>query len=189
MKDNLVQAETSISPRELAGRMAQGGIVELIDVRTAPEFQAAHVACARLSPLDRLDPQSFAKKASSPARPLYVICQSGARAAKAVEKLRAAGVEDCVSVEGGTQGWIDAGLPVVRGESKVIPIMRQVQIVAGTITAMGAALALGVDKWFAVIPLVTGGGLLFAGASGTCGMALVLARMPWNRGESCATSG
>ena len=73
------------------------------------------------------------------------------------------------------------GLPVERGESKVLPLMRQVQIVVGFLSATGAALALGVNVRFAIIPLLTGCGLLFAGLTGTCGMALLLAKMPWNR--------
>jgi hypothetical protein len=59
--------------------------------------------------------------------------------------------------------------------------MRQVQIAVGLVSAVGAALALGVDPRFAIVPLVTGGGLLFAGVTGFCGLALLLAKMPWNR--------
>jgi len=61
--------------------------------------------------------------------------------------------------------------------------MRQVQIVVGALSAAGTILALAVNRWFAVLPLVIGCGLLFAGVTGTCGMALLLARMPWNRGR------
>jgi len=94
-------------------------------------------------------------------------------------------VSGCVLVEGGTQAWLDAGLPVNRGESRVLPLMRQVQIVIGIISATGAALALAVNPWFAILPLITGGGLLFAGVTGYCGLALVLAKMPWNKSVSC----
>ena len=69
-------------------------------------------------------------------------------------------------VEGGTQGWIDAGLPVNRAQSNVLPLMRQVQITVGLISAAGAALALTVNPLFAIIPLVMGCGLLFAGLTG-----------------------
>jgi Protein of unknown function (DUF2892) len=114
-----------------------------------------------------------------------VLCHSGARAGNAIEQLERAGCGDCVLVEGGTQGWIDAGLPVhgedAAGARKVLPIMRQVQIVVGSLAATGAILALAVSPWFAVVPLFLGCGLLFAGITGTCGMALMLARMPWNQ--------
>jgi hypothetical protein len=80
---------------------------------------------------------------------------------------------------------MDAGLPVDRGQSRVLPLMRQVQITVGLISGAGAVLALAVNPLFAIIPLVTGCGLLFAGITGTCGMALLLAKMPWNRAQSC----
>jgi hypothetical protein len=63
--------------------------------------------------------------------------------------------------------------------------MRQVQITVGAVSATGAVLALMVNPWFALVPLAAGCGLLFAGISGFCGLALVLAKMPWNRAAQC----
>ena len=191
MKSTPLQASPSISPGELHRLRQAGAACELLDVRTPPEHAAAHVAGVKLVPLDLLDPHAFLAQRADSAAPLYVICQSGARAAKAIGKFHAAGLDGCVLVEGGTQAWIDAGLPVERGTSTVLPLMRQVQITAGLVSALGAGLALGVDPLFAIVPLLTGCGLLFAGLTGTCGLALVLAKMPWNRqsapagGASC----
>ena len=61
--------------------------------------------------------------------------------------------------------------------------MRQVQIVVGSLSAIGAILAIAVNPWFALLPLILGCGLLFAGITGICGLALLLARMPWNHGQ------
>ena len=181
MKSNSVQVETVISPSDFERRRRAGGVLELVDVRTAPEFNSAHVSGARLIPLDQLDPEMFMKNRVRPDEPIYLICQSGSRAARAAAQFRKAGYQHCVLVEGGTQAWIDAGLPVDRGHSRVLPLMRQVQIVIGFVSALGSALALGIDVRFAVAPLVMGAGLLFAGLTGTCGLAMLLARMPWNR--------
>ena len=176
----------SISPAQLCLMLAAGSPLELLDVRTPPEFTNAHVPGARLIPLDELKVSEFLKH-HEPGRRVYVLCQAGGRAKKAIEQFESSGCFDCVLVEGGTQAWIDAGLPVERAKSKVIPLMRQVQIVVGTLSVIGAALALLVSSWFALLPLFIGGGLLFAGITGTCGMALLLARMPWNRGQAdCA---
>ncbi len=188
MNDNCFK--TAVSPRELHQLMAAGE-VDLLDVRTPAEFRAAHVPGARLAPLDRLDAREFLSDDGGNSKPIYVLCQSGARASRAIAQLRRAGVSRCVLVEGGTQAWIDAGLPVNRGGSKVLPLMRQVQIAVGAVSAAGAALALTVDARFAVLPFITGAGLLVAGLTGFCGLALFLARMPWNRsgceGSCCAT--
>jgi rhodanese-related sulfurtransferase len=177
---------STIHPASLFACMAGGNSIELLDVRTAPEYATAHVGGAKLIPLHELEVEGFL--AGHPrGKPIYVICQAGDRAKAAIERFQQAGCDDCVLVEGGTQMWIEAGLPVVRGTSNVLPIMRQVQIVIGALSAVSAVLALAINPWFAVLPLLLGCGLLFAGITGTCGMALLLARMPWNQAEACKT--
>lgn len=188
MKTAAAQGRTSIAVRELQ-RILQQGACDLIDVRTPPEFATAHVPGARLVPLDILSPTSYLQQRADRSAPLYIICQSGTRAAKALDRLGRAGFNNGVLVEGGTQAWIDAGLPFEQGKATLLPLMRQVQIVVGFFAALGAALALMVDPLFAVLPLLVGAGLLFAGLTGWCGLALLLARMPWNREASCRSQG
>ena len=187
MNDMKTPTEKSISPRELQRRLAGGLPAQLLDVRSPVEYTTAHVPGAKLIPLDELDAAAFCRERGSDSTPVYVLCQSGSRAMKAIEKLERAGAQGCVLVDGGTQAWMDAGLPVIRGESRVLPLMRQVQITVGFLSAAGAALALTVNPLFAIIPLVIGCGLLFAGLTGFCGLALVLAKMPWNKTSSCRT--
>jgi len=182
------QSQSPISPRDLQARLAAGSPAQLLDVRTPGEFAAAHVPGAQLLPLDELDAAAFLAQRGASDVPLYVLCQTGGRARRAIEKFQRAGFDGCVLVEGGTQAWIDAGLPVNRGESRVLPLMRQVQIVVGFVSAAGAALALVVNPWFALLPLVTGCGLFIAGTTGFCGLALVLAKMPWNKTGGCKAS-
>ena len=173
---------STVSPAELSAILESGQMYELLDVRTRPEYASAHVPGARLMPLSELDAEAVLAQ-HKPGSPIYILCQAGPRAAKAIERFQRAGCYDGVLVEGGTQAWIDAGLPVHRGARTVLPIMRQVQIVVGALAAAGAILALALNPWFAIVPLFLGSGLLFAGITGTCGMALMLARMPWNRGQ------
>jgi rhodanese-related sulfurtransferase len=175
----------TIEPQELAQRYQRGEPIELIDVRTPAEFEEVHVTFARNVPLDRLDPQAL--EGGRNGRPLYVICRSGSRSKQACEKLAAAGL-NVVSVEGGTLAWETAGLPVVRGR-KAISLERQVRIAAGALVLVGSVLALRVHPWWALLPAFVGGGLVFAGVTDRCGMAMLLARMPWNqRGGTSACS-
>ena len=84
-------------------------------------------------------------------------------------------------VDGGIEAWKQAGLPVARNARAPLELMRQVQIAAGSLILLGAVLAATLSPWFLLLSGFVGAGLVFAGVSGFCGMALLLARMPWNR--------
>jgi rhodanese-related sulfurtransferase len=174
------QPQTSIGPAELQ-RLAQVCAVDILDVRTPAEFATGHIPGAQSAPLDTLDPAAFLKTRSDQSKPIYMVCQVDGRARKAIEKFQRAGFVNCVLVEGGTQAWLDSGLPVIRGGRSSLSLLRQVQITIGIFSGTGAALALTVHRGFALLPLFTGCGLLFAGLTGTCGLALLLAKMPWNQ--------
>ena len=177
---------STITPQRLAERRDSGDSIELIDVRTPAEFGEIHVDFARNVPLDALKPAQFQHNGNGQ-HPLYVICQSGNRAAKACEKLTAAGRRNVINVEGGTQAWVEAGLPVVRGR-KAMSLERQVRIAAGTLVLIGVLLGWFVHPAFLGLAAFVGAGLIFAGVTDTCGMAMLLARMPWNRRPACPTS-
>lgn len=178
----------TISPHELQRRREERHVVDLIDVRTPVEYAEIHVEGARLVPLDTLDPHTLSAESTvRNGEPLYVICRTGSRAAKAYEKLQAAGVENIFSIEGGTLAWARAGLPVVRGR-KVISLERQVRIAAGLLVVLGVVLGWLVNPWFLALSAFVGAGLAFAGLTDTCGMGLMLAKMPWNRVQQCGPS-
>jgi rhodanese-related sulfurtransferase len=174
----------TISPTQLYERFQQGEPIELIDVRTPAEFRAVHLSFARPVPLERLDPAGFSRSRNgSSGQPLYVICQSGGRGAKACAALAAAGCDQVVNVEGGTEAWVAADLPVVRGKS-TISLERQVRIAAGLLVLVGSVLGYFVHPYFMAVPAFVGAGLAFAGITNTCGMAMMLARMPWNQADT-----
>jgi rhodanese-related sulfurtransferase len=179
-----------VTPQELYEQFDEKHELELLDVRTPGEHAAAHVPGARLLPLDDLHAPTFLNQRSAPEKPIYIICQTNRRARKAIKKFQRAGFDRCVLVEGGTQAWREAGLPVNRGASPALPLMRQVHIAVGLMSGLGAVLALAVNPRFAFVPLFTSCGLLVAGLTGFCGLALLLAKMPWNRlGKTRANCG
>jgi hypothetical protein len=59
--------------------------------------------------------------------------------------------------------------------------MRQVQIEAGSLVLLGIVLGVWVAPAFLGLSAFVGAGLAFAGLSGWCGVARLLALMPWNR--------
>ena len=178
----------TISVQQLAERN-QTGKTEVIDVRTPVEFREIHASMARNVPLDSLDAKNvMAQRNGSAHEPLYVICRSGSRSTKACQKFIDAGFENIVNVDGGTTAWEQAGLAVERGK-KAISLERQVRICAGLITLSGSVAAIITGNvYLAAIPAFIGAGLTFAGITDTCGMGMMLAKMPWNqcRDESCS---
>lgn len=172
---------SSITPAELEQLRREGKPIELIDVRTPVEFREVHIPFARNVPLDRLDPEAIRKERTVGAEePLYVTCRSGSRGRQGCAKLTSAGLGNVVNVEGGTQAWSEAGLPVVRGK-KAISLERQVRIAAGLMVVIGVVLGWLVHPAFLGLSAFVGAGLVFAGITDTCGMGMFLARMPWNR--------
>ena len=133
-------------------------------------------------PLNVLDPHALMQERNGNAdEPVYVICKSGNRAGKACQKLIDAGYSNVIKIEGGTDAWVAAGLPVIRGK-KAVSLERQVRIAAGFLVFAGAVAALVTNNvYFAGIPAFVGAGLMFAGITDTCAMGMVIATLPWNQ--------
>ena len=106
-------AVQSVSAKQLAQALAAPG-VHLLDVRTPGEFEALRIAGAVNVPLDTLEPAALLAS-MAPDDPVYVVCQTGTRSQFAAAELRAAGFRRVVHVDGGTNAWAVAGLPVERG--------------------------------------------------------------------------
>jgi rhodanese-related sulfurtransferase len=168
----------TIPPVELSKIFAHKPDAVVLDVRTPVEFGKVHVVQARSVPLDELNAESLSLPKE---QPVYLLCRSGQRATKAAEKLSRAGFAEPIVIEGGTLAWIDAGLPVTRGVTRVISLERQVRIVAGSLVFTGVVLGWLVNHWFFILSGFVGAGLMFAGITDFCGMGLLLAKMPWNK--------
>jgi rhodanese-related sulfurtransferase len=174
-----------IEAKELKAALDAGKKLALIDVRTPAEHGEVHIAGSRLMPLDRLD--AAAVKAAAGGDGCVLVCRSGKRAEQAMKTLESAGCGDLVVLEGGVTAWEQAGLPVERG-AKAMSLERQVRIAAGALVLAGVLLGTWVHAGFYGLSGFVGAGLIFAGVTDWCGMAMVLAKMPWNQrsGVKCA---
>jgi rhodanese-related sulfurtransferase len=184
----------SISPAHLHGRMRAGQPVVLLDVRSPAEYRAGHVQGALSVPLDELDATDLAQRTGvadiGSATPLYLTCQSGLRAQQAAERLHLAGHRNLMLLQGGTEAWARAGLPL-RGSAKALSLEQQVQITIGALLILKVVFGFTVHELFFVLGALLGAGLITAGITRWCGLARLLARMPWNRernpGDQAAT--
>ena len=169
--------QQTISP-ERAAELVRAGAV-LIDIREVDEHARERIPGARHHALSRIDRDSPARNGDDV---LIFHCRSGARTKGNAARLAAA-AQDCevYILDGGIDAWKKAGLPVALDRSQPIEIMRQMQIAAGSMVLLGVVLGALVAPGFYALSGFVGAGLLLAGVSGFCGMARLLAIMPWNR--------
>lgn len=176
------QQTATVSPAELVRMRADDPALHVIDVRTTGEYETGHIAGSYNVPLDVLG--EHVRDLSALDHNVVLVCQSGARATKALEQLVAAGKSNLRLLEGGMNGWTAAGQSVNRTHDTRWAMDRQVRLVAGSVV-LASVLA---SIWFPPVRYLAGfigAGLTFSAVTNTCGMAMALAKLPYNRGASC----
>ena len=171
----MLNTSLRLSPYELEAQQ-RAARINIVDVREPMEFAGGHIAGSRNIPLAQLG------EAPLPDGPLVVVCQSGARSERAVAVLNRRGLTVGIAdLEGGLIAWQAAQLPLERRKGAPLPLMRQVQIAAGSLVLLGVILSQAIAPGWIWLSGFVGAGLVFAGVSGFCGMARLLAVLPWNR--------
>lgn len=168
---------TPITPQDLKRKLESGEAI-LIDIRESDEHAREHIIGARLAPLSAIDGHDFDRDHGKAA---VFHCKSGARTQANAAALIGRGFAQSYFLVGGIEAWKAAGLPVHANAKAPLEIMRQVLIVAGSLVVTGVLLGALAHPAFFALSAFVGAGLLFAGATGWCGMAMVLKAMPWNR--------
>jgi len=159
------------------------GIV-VIDVRTAAEFNNEYFPGCLHFAVQQITPERFELFKSTHGihdkQPLFFLCGSGKRAAVAVEQLDKAIPNSLVIIEGGVTQLKGLGANLKKGAGNVISLERQVRIAAGTLVLTGVVAGALLSPVLYGVSAFVGAGLIFAGVTDTCGMGMLLARMPWN---------
>lgn len=167
----------TISPVTLQQLLEQNAVT-LIDVREAGEYASEHIQGAKLFSLSTFDPQKLPVEGN---QTFILMCQSSNRSGQAAQRLLKAGYQEVIHLQGGLNAWKQAGLPLEKNANSPISIMRQVQIVAGSLVLSGVILSVLVAPGFLWLSGFVGAGLMFAGISGTCLMGNLLAQLPYNQ--------
>lgn len=167
----------NISPKDAHAKLQDGAL--LVDIRSLDEHARKHITDATPLPLSDIDSAAVHLE---DAKVVIFHCLSGMRTEQNAQRLaqlipHAQGY----LLAGGMQAWEKAGLPITVNAAVGLDLMRQVQIVAGLLILLGVGLGALVSPWFYGLAAFVGAGLMFAGITGFCGMARLLAIMPWNR--------
>lgn len=161
---------------EEAKRLVDEGKAILIDIRESEEYALQHIEGAQLQPLSVISTLPAGCEAD---RAAIYYCNSGRRTSGASEVLDARKHESAYILDGGIDGWMRAGLPVIKGTGP-LPIMRQVHIAAGSLIVIFLLIGQSVP-FFRLFAVFIGLGLLASGLTGACGMSILLKKMPWNK--------
>ena len=151
----------------------------LVDVREPAEYGAEHIPGAILMPLASITQKNFPEHTG---KKLVFQCRSGRRGGMACDKIAELNMSlDAYNLDGGIMAWSQAGYKVERSGKFFLPLDRQVQLALGICVLSGSILAYTVHPAFLFMTGFFGLGLTFAGLTGFCGLALLMARMPWNK--------
>jgi len=171
----------TIRPEDAAALVREGAV--MIDIRESDERAREYIPGTVHRPLSSIEkPGTLGSVAGGPRGNMVIFhCRAGMRTQANAGTLADAASCESYVLEGGIEAWKAAGLPVKVDRGQPIKIIRQVQIVAGRLVLLGVILGLTAHSFFFALSGTVGGGLIFAGISGFCGMARLLALMPWNR--------
>lgn len=162
-------------------RLISDGKARLIDVREPRERARMLVPGSASMPLDSFDAAQL-----HAAKDELVIfhCHGGTRSRKALDRALAHGKGTYAHMRGGIQAWKAAGLPVVESPGLSLTPMQQTQVLMGLLVLVGTLLGAFVTPWALILSGFIGCGMIYAGLSGNCAIANLLASMPWNRTTS-----
>ncbi len=153
--------------------------VLLIDVREPAEYEANNIKGSQLISLANVSLKNLPEIGN---KKLVLHCQAGKRSFNACQKLIAENEDlEIYNLEGGISAWIQQGYNFQSSKKFFLPIDRQVQVIIGSATFLTTIAGYFISSKFFIIPMVLGAGLIFAGLSGYCGLAILVAKMPWNK--------
>ncbi|WP_405495820.1 rhodanese-like domain-containing protein [Streptomyces sp. NBC_00096] len=155
----------------------------IVDVRTPGEYASGHLPGALNVPLDRIAGSLDELRLAAGDKELLLVCASGTRSENAARTLARHGIA-ATSLTGGTSSWSAQGHPLdypAQGRRRVWAMERQVRLTAGAVVLLGLLLGLLVHPAFELLSAAIAAGLVFSALTDTCGMAVVLGRLPFNR--------
>lgn len=149
-----------------------------IDVREPAEFAGGRIPSAKLVPLSTLKDAAQAWKRG---QRVIVYCQSGRRSEKALATLTELGFTDIAHLDGGYSAWASASLPTEKSAHAPWSLERQVRFTVGLFVIIFTSLGIWGHPGFFILDFLIAAGLIFSAVTNTCGLALVLTKLPWNR--------
>lgn len=176
-KSNFEDRLETIEPAALKDLLDRQKVV-LVDVREPGEHKQEKIPGSIRVSLSQFDPNQIPDTTD---KKLVLHCQTSNRSAQAARQLFAAGYSEVTHLQGGLNAWKAAGYETKIDRNAPISIMRQVQIVAGSLVLAGVLLGTFIAPGWYILSGFVGAGLMFAGITNTCAMGILLAKLPYNQ--------
>ncbi len=173
-----INSKLQLVDADTVQKLLQQQKIKLIDVRESSEYLGEHIPEAQLLPLSKFQPEQVSLIQG---KEIIIYCQSGNRSHQVAQKLVNSGFTEFRQLAGGITAWKQSGYPTKINKNAPISLMRQVQIVAGSLVFSGTVLGAFVSPWFLMLSGFVGAGLVFAGLTNTCAMGMLLAKLPYNQ--------
>jgi rhodanese-related sulfurtransferase len=155
----------------------------VVDVREPAEFAGGHIPGSVSVPMAKIGDMDLGALGT---RKLVLVCASGRRSEMSCARVADRAPTSVHSLTGGLAAWRAEDGAIEGTGREVLPLDRQVLIGAGSVVLTGIALGSLIHPAFYALSAFAGTGLIVAGTTGFCGMALILARAPWNRAPKAA---
>ena len=152
--------------------------VVMVDIREPAEYAREHIPGSINMPAATLKDSQFTDYRD---KTIVFYCRIGNRTQNVKEKLMTFNLKEAFCLPQGIEQWKNCKMPVIQNADQPIEIMRQVQITAGSAVLIGIIFGYFFSPVFYLLSAFFGAGLLYAGISGSCMLAVMLAKMPWNR--------
>ncbi|HEY8701047.1 MAG TPA: rhodanese-like domain-containing protein [Arthrobacter sp.] len=172
-------AVTALAPETLRTWVIEHKDLVVIDVRSAAEFESQHIRGSYNVPLPLLSEHTH-ELADRLGSRIVLVCQSGARAEQARQRLAGSGIDTAYVLTGGVPGFAAAGGDVVKGKDRW-DLERQVRLAAGSLVVLGLVGGKFVSPKIRTLAGLIGTGLTFSAATNTCAMGQAISAMPWNK--------
>ncbi|HMQ10346.1 MAG TPA: rhodanese-like domain-containing protein [Oligoflexia bacterium] len=170
----------TISIEQLNSIVKDKGCNCIIDVREASEYKSEHVEGSQHIPLSTIHETSHTKDLDTE-QAVYIMCRTGMRAKKAADQMQSKGFNNIHIVEGGIEAWKSLGLTTLKNKTNIWSLERQVRFTAGLLVMLGFVASSMIHSNFIYLSAGVAFGLMFSALTNTCGMGMLLMKMPWNR--------
>ena len=177
----------AISAAKFIERLKNNEACCILDIRTMPEYREMRLKAPVIHvPLSQIDAAHVRPLAANSNQPIYILCRSGTRSTRAIEKLKNMGIENAINVEGGLIACKAVGADIEQGRGSFFLALGR--LIGVSLILISIALGALENPAFYILASAIGVGLVVSFITGRCPLGMLLAKLFTKKTPSCACS-